>query len=502
VANDAAKLQGMLDSAQAAAAILGSGVVARIDTSDLGAIRCDSGLTFDPGKIAFDGQGGLINFENKTVGAFSGIKLQCAQTDISLASLLHNARGLRNVVIQMPSSTVNAAGIGLDIERTGLGEPNGICIDNVSVLGGAEGVRLGNVSFGLTFKGLVVLPQGGNSLGIGVRVNSTGGNETSTFVSAMLNGAQVAAIQCDEGDATFVASRFDGNKTITYQLGTSHLVISSSYAEFVEGDNTQYKCRVEDANATLVLADFNFNIRPDKLATRTKEVFNVSAGGTLILRNVIFRGDSTPWYKAPGGYLVAGAGTVSASGVRWLDVSPAPLIHRSLQWLAYPDCNNANVLAGWTVSNGGAADPVRVLAVSDGFQARDAVRLQINNGAALNSFSRMIYTRSNLVAGRRITFCGDVYTGGTVAGSNVALEVTVTFKDIAGNTLVGPTTTTVLNSVDSNTWAAGAFLVDVGIVPQGATSVVVQVQTRATAVVAGNTLVSLSPIGLGYVDGE
>lgn len=498
--DQATKLQAMLDSA-VAASDTGSAAKSVIDSAGGSSIRSDVGLTFDCNKITLDGQGSTLNFENITT-AFSGVKLAVAQADPNLAVLQNNARGLRNLVIQMPGHTVNTSGIGLHITNTGSGEPSAIRVDGVSVHGGAEGVRLDAVSWGLTFTGLVVIQQSTNTLGIGVRVNSSGGVEATKFFSALITGAQLYGVQCDLGDAKFIGSNIDGCATISYQLGTSHLQFSSCYFEFVEGDNTSFKFRVEDNNATLVMNDCDFVVRADVLATRTKELYNVSSGASLILRNIVFRGTVTSWYKGHGGYLAVGAGFVSASGVKWQDIQAAPLVHRSLQWLAYPDCDNPNVLAGWTLSNGGAANPVRVINVNDGSQTRDAVLFQINNGAPNGSFSRAVYTRSNLIAGRRITFCGDVYTGGTLAGSNVKLDVTFTFKDAAGNILSGPTTTIILNSADSNTWANGTFLVDAGNVQQGASSVDVQVQTISTAIVAGNTLVRLSPIGFGYPDGE
>jgi hypothetical protein len=209
-----------------------------------------------------------------------------------------------------------------------------------------------------------------------------------------------------------------------------------------------------------------------------------------------FQSNNVEWYKANGGFLVAGDGTVYASGLVYKSFPWAPLPHKKLQWLAYPDMTNASCLAAFLLSNSGAFNPARTTSIADGASTtRDVMRFQVNNASASGSYSRAVFTRW-VSPGKRGTVCMDAF--GTLDSTNVLFEVSITHKDIAGNSLFSQTTT-IASASAANYTTYGA---DLGTFAQGTVSVEVQLQLRATNTVNGNAIWNVSPLGIGYADGD
>jgi hypothetical protein len=498
-ADDSGRLQGMLSAAEIAGDT-GSAAQAVIEADGRSTIRCDSGLTYDPSRVCLDGQGCTLNFEHKTTGAFAGIKMSTRQQSGPLGGLQHNARPLRNLVIQMPAHTVNADGYGLYlVDETDDGSGNytapAMRIENVSIHGGAYGLVFGNGAWGAVITGLSITQQGGNTVGNAIYAPSpwTDGRSPPHIIGGTITNGAGAAVFLEVGSLKLTQVSFDGYETYSVQQGTGTVTFNQCYFEFSEGDNSDAKFRVEDANAVLEIVNCEFSVRGDVLPARTVS-FITSDDGDIVLRDLTFEnGAPGAWYQANGGFLcaLAGSARVHASGLIYKGFSYAPLVARTLQWLAYPDFDNANALAALTLSNSGATNPVRVTGVS----GRDVIRFQINNGASSGSFSRAVLTH-DVVPGKRISVVGDY--SGDLSGSNTTAEVTFTYKDKAGNTIstAGPGTLGNTNAGFTQTGADG------GYVPAGAETVDVQIQLRATGTSVGTTQYHLSPLGIGYADGE
>lgn len=497
VVDDTDPLQAMLNSAMAASVDTGGAVKAIIDSSDLQSFRCDGELSYDMAKVSLDGQGSMLNFENHADAFFVALKVYTSQQDINLGAIQHNMRPLQNILIQLPDKDVvnNAEGIRL-VDETSDGSGNyrfsSPTLTNISILGGAFGLVFHNGVFAANIFNFCATSQGSNSLGVAIYAPSpwTDGQEACKFFGGIITGA-VSAITLRTGSVYIFGMNIDGCPNIGTLENQGTLRFSGGYSEFVEGDDFQYKFNSNDANATLELIDWEFNVRNDVLAARTYPF--AQNLGRFVLRNVHFyTGTPGSWFAGNSGFLLSGSGRAYASGIRYTGISPVPLVSRALQWLAYPDINNANALAAFTLSNSGAFNPVRALAVT----GRDAIKFQINNTAASGSFSRAVFSHA-VIPGRHLAIVGDYI--GSLTGSNVIAECTVTYKDKAGNT-IGTATTTTLPSTAAVIYEL--LMVDGGFVLAGAETVDVQIQTRATAIASANTTWYISPLGIGYADGE
>lgn len=500
ITNDLSAFQNMLTAAQGVSTGPNCALVELISNNS--SIILNGGVSFDYGLMMLDGRGNTVDFSNVTVGAFTGVRLTASTENLNLIGIRYGARGVHNLIILMPSYTVNALGVGMELVDLVPVGPDyrgpRHKLDGISILGGNQGLRLGAGAFGECITGLTIGHDTGHLLNIGIYAPSdwstTDGGEAPTFVSAFVFNGQVGVQLDGAGGITFLGGNFDGLPTISYQKGNGLVMFIGTYSEFTEGDNTQFKYRVEDANAVLKLSDCDYVVRQDVLNTRTKPLINVT--GTVILENLTFRGNNIQWYSPTnGGFLCDGAGLVHAQGLLYPGFPWAPLPSKSRQWMAYPDCDNANVLVTWTLTNSGAFNPVRVTGVTDGAGVtRDVIRFQINNAAASGSFSRAFFTRA-VTIGKRATFCGQAF--GPMTGSNVIFEMTVTHKDVGGNALFTQTTTLVSVTQANYTTFGG----DIGTFDKGVVTLDIQIQLRATGVVNGNVIFNVSPFALGYADG-
>jgi hypothetical protein len=482
--------------------------------------RIDSGLTFDPQYVMLDGHGNTLNFSNVPTGnSFSGLKLSCSDDNLNRTALRHAVRGLRNLAIEVPSRVVgDVKSVGIElVDEVGTPDPLDpekfnfraatICLENVSVIGGDAALKFGNGAWGSTITNFTCGHDTGNLGGIGVYAPQfwVDGQECPKFIGGHISN-RTQAFHLDVGSVKVIGMSIDGCPIIGYLAGAGQMSFIGGYSEFTEGDNSQPKFSVLDHNAVLEIASWEFSVRTDVLAARTKAFIDTqgsatNGNGTVILRNLKFQGTNTGWYQANGGFLVAGEGPVHASGLIYKDFAWAPLAAKSLQWLPYPDINHANALAAFTLSNAGAFNPARVTGISDGFSTRDAIRLQINSGAGSGSHSSATFTRK-ISPGKRVTICGEALTG-ALTGSNVVFEVQVVHKDAAGNVLFNPAAAVIAGSSQApgftkwTTWGT-----DGGTPQQGAAIGEFTIRARATGTANGNTLVHISPLGIGPSSGE
>lgn len=501
--NDATALQNMLLSA-AAESNLTNCAVAELKGASA-KFRVDAGLTFDPQKVIFEGHGNTLNFANKTSGAFSGLKLSATDENLSRTFLRHAVRGVRNVVLEGPSYTVNADSVGIELvdeADDGLGNyrAGGIHLDSIAVIGFAYALKFGAGAWGSTVVNFTAGHDTGNLGGVGVYAPSpwTDGQECPKFLGGHISN-RTAAFQFGVGSVKVIGMSIDGCPTIGNLGGNGHMTFANGYSEFTDGDNGSFKFRCEDSNAVVELLGWEFNVRPDVLATRTKALINTDGGvngdGTVILRNCLFKGTNSEWYLANGGYLVAGDGLVYASGLVYKGFPWGPLPHKKLQWLAYPDMDNAQCLAAFALSNSGAFNPARTTSVSDGVSTRDVVRFQINNGAGSGSYSRAVFVRP-VSPGKACTVCMDAC--GSLTGTNVVFEMSVIYRDAIGNSLFSQTTTIASASATLYT----TYGADVGVFLPGTVLVEIQLQLRATSTAGGNAVWNVSPLGIGYPSGD
>lgn len=490
--DDSMKLQALLDSAVAASNGSGGATRVRVNTSGLGTIYCLNALTYDCSKVGADWGGAYTNFEDHANAAFSAVKITTSQQDAALGALSHNVRGLENIVIQMPDRAAvnNGEALRLEDVTASAGSYVLACasLRNISIHGGAFGLVFGNGSWGANIYSFVATSQGTNALGTAIYAPSpwTDGQEASKIFGGLISNCQ-SAITLRLGSVYLFGMNLDGCANVGTLENDGLLRFSGCYSEFIEGDNAQFKFDANDSNARMEILDVEFNVRSDLLASRTKSFGRNN--GVVYLRNLNILdgggvGSHANWFATP--FLFEGTGRMRARDLRYTNLSPVPLGQKGFNWLAYPDCNNANVLAAFTLSNSTGVNPVR----ATGVVGRDAVRFQINNGAASGSFSRAVLTHA-CSTGQRICAVGEYE--GSLAGSNTTPEVTFTYQDKAGNTLT--TSTVTLPGTSSGAWAI--FMADAGYAPAGSETVAVQLQLRATGVVAGNTFYHMSPLDIG-----
>ena len=465
-----------------------------------------SGLSFDPEKVLFDGHGHTLDFSAHANVAFVGIKLVATNDNLNRSFMRHSVRGMRNVTIEMPSYTLNAESVGIElideVGTNGSYRAAGIPLENISVLGGAFALKFGNGAWGSTITNFSCGHDSGNLGGVGVYAPApwTDGGECPKFLGGHIAN-RTQAFHLGVGSVKVIGMSIDGCPIIGYLADAGQMTFLGGYSEFTDGDDIQYKFSALDANAVLEIANWEFTVRPDLLTVRTKALINTDGGvplkgyGTVILRNLKFQGNNAPWYQANGGFLVEGPGVVYASGLIYKNFPWAPLPHKKLQWLAYPDFNHPDSLAAFFLQNSGAFNPVRALQVAGGGSPpRDAVRFQINAGAVAGSFSRAVFTH-RVSPGKRGTLCGQLF--GLLASSNTKFECKVTHKDQANNVL-----TEFTESIEKDFPVFTTFGIDLGTFLPGTETVELQIQLVAKGVTVGNTTLHVSPMGIGYADGE
>lgn len=505
--NDATALQAQINAASYG---MGGYVNRRVEltTPETGgaAFKCTTGLTINPLKVTFDGNGNSLDFKS-ILTAFNGVTLDTAgfSTDISKVAVLLTVRGLRNLIIEAPSYTLNADGVGLLITDTvgdGGGNYFSCChtIENVAIYGGAYGIKFGNGGFNLRFNNCTILHGVGHFQDVGVFTPATwittDGGEAVNFYGLFMGGQRIG-FWLGSGSIRVHGGNIDGCKTIAKldQIGT--ISLHGVYMEFVDGDDTQYKFDLPDSNSRIELLGCEFGTRQDVGVRATKPFANVA--GKLSIHNCTFRGNAVQWYTANSGFLVTGAGSVEASGIKWLDSPWEPLVSKTLQWLAYPDINNASALAPFTISKVGAGvNPVRAAAVSDGSTSRDAIDFQIGAGGVLNDDSTIVFTHA-VIAGKTVSIVGGFYCP-SITGSNLSFEIVAfSYKDSAGNVISGPFSQ-VLSATSVATWTTFTGLS--AIVPSGAETLTITVRLRATGAVASAKHCYISPLGIGFSNGS
>lgn len=472
------------------------------------AAAVSDGVSFDPAKLILDGESNTLDFSTKTSGAISCIKmLGIYDASGSRQALQNGTRGIRDLFIVAPSAAVNTNvdNVGLEIlDGTGSAgsyRAPAYPIENVSIIGGKTAVRLGNGAWGISFHRLNVGHDAANTGGIGIETLApyTDGGEPSTFDNCLITN-RTYAFKYALGGALIQKGRIDGCPTISQLDGVGTHQFVGGYSEFTDGDNTQYKFSCTDAQAKISITAWEFTVRPDILAARTYPLINCSAG-EIIINSAVFYGNNTAWYTANGGFLVTGSGTVFASNIRYKNFTWCPLVHKTLQWITYPDINNANWAADMVLANTGAGDdPVRVAGVADGAaESHDVIRFKINNAGVNNDDSYLTFTKTGLIPGRRVSVVGRYFTTG-FTGSAIVFEIaSATFKDSDGNTLstsngIINTTTQIANYT--------TFGFDVAYVPAGAASLDVILRLRATAAVTADKIVNVTGLGIGYAEGS
>lgn len=470
--------------------------------------KCSAGLVLNPLKSILDGQGCTLDFSAKTSGAFVGLSLDVAgfTTNISNVAARMAARGIRNIVIEMPGYTVNSLGVGLRLTDS-VGDGGGNYygprhkIDGVTIYGGNVGVHFSTGSYCDCITGLTVMHGASNTLNIAIYADSTwptsDGGESPALYGTFIASAQTA-VWLTGGSMRFHGGNIDGCKTIFKQDDIGTLAAYGAYMEFVDGDDTQFKFDASTVNARIELIGCEFGTRQDVGVRATKAFANVS--GKLSMRDCTFRGNAFQWYTANSGFLCTGSGTVEASGIKWLDSPWYPLVAKSLQWLAYPDINNANALASFTLSKVGlGVNPVRAAAVSDGSTSRDAIDFKISSGGVSNDESAAVFTHA-VIPGRTVSIVGGFYCPSITAG-NVTLEIILfSFKDSAGNVILGPFSQVLTVSTTVATWSTFTGLT--AGVPQGAETMTVEIRLRASGAIAADRHCYISPLGIGYVEGS
>jgi hypothetical protein len=462
------------------------------------------GISYDPALLTLDGQGHTLDFTTKTSGAFSGVKLDSALdvAEPNAQAMYTSTKELRNLMISMPSYLVNASGVGLEVvDSTGDGggsyRTNCGKVRNVAVMGGKYGVKLGHGVFGWEFENFVIGNEAGHNLDTAIySIAGRIDHEFDKFRGGFIFNC-LRAYDFDSGYALISDQNIDGARTIGRLVGTGYLRFCHGYSEFVDGDNTVAKFIVNDANAIIEADGWVFNTRPDILAARTIALATCAAG-TLILRNCTFLGQNTAWYTGNGGFLVddSGGGTVVASGLIYKAFEWSPLVSKNLQWLAYPDVDNADALAAFALSNVGAGDnPVRATSISDGSSTRDAVHFKINTGGVANDESVALFSHA-VQPGHLLSIILNIYAPG-ITGSNTRLIALVTMKDVDGNTL-GSAYSEVLTSTTIANWTTKGISLRT---PKGVETCDVRLYLEATGAVGADKSVYISPIGIGYADG-
>lgn len=497
-ANDAPKLANLISAAQQG---MGTYASRRVDlVSDTGAFKCTSGLTIDPQKILLDGNGCALDFST-ILSAFSGLKLSATTENLNVLGLLHGVRGVRNLLIVMPGYTDNANGVGIElIDETDDGSGNyrgpRHRLDSISILGGQYGLKFNTGSFAECITGLTIGHDTDHELhtGIyGVPSWTDGGEPPSLFGTFIYNGVRAIHL-AGAGGIKLIGGNIDGCKTIAKHDGFGMISLIGMYFEFTDGDDTQYKVELDDANSKAELVDCEITCRADVGIRDTKAFAFVD--GTLILRNVKFASTNVQWYTANSGFLVEGPGTVVASGVKYYGFPWSPLVAKSLQWLAYPDFTDANALDAFTLSNVGAGDNPVITNISDGTTAKDALHFSVNNGGILNDESAALFVHS-VIPGRTVTTVGQIYAP-AMTGSNVRFEIIMSFKDSGGNVIDGPFTEVIASATVAN-WTTFGFSSGV---PNGAETVELNYRARATGAVGADKEVYISPLGTGFAEGE
>jgi hypothetical protein len=503
--DDTSKLQAQLTAASTGTTIRASRRVGLVATDNADYFRCTSGLTFNPLDVLVDGNGNTLDFSDITSGAFVGLTLDVAATSLNIAEVAAamGARGLRNVVVSMPSYTVNADGVGVRLTDS-VGSGGNYFgprhrIDSLTIFGGNVGIHFSRGAFAECLTGLTVMHGVGHLLNIAIYADSTwpnsDGGESPSFYGTFIASAQTG-VWLTGGSMRFIGGNIDGCKVIFKQDQIGTISAYGTYFEFVDGDDTEFKFDASDANSRIELVDVEFGVRADVGIRATKPMFNNA--GTLILRNATFVGAGTQWYTANGGFLVTGSGSVFAAGVKWVGMPWWPLISKSLQWLAYPDINNANALAPFSLSNTGAGNnPVRATSVSDGSTARDAIDFEIGAGGVLNDDSAAEFSHA-VTSGRAVSIVGAYYCP-SITGANVTLQIAnFVFKDSAGNTISGPFDQTLTSTTVASWTTFPGFTL---LAPAGAETVTFVIRLLATGAVASAKHCYISPLGIGYADG-
>jgi hypothetical protein len=506
VTDDTTKLQAQLTAASNGTTIRACRRVELVATEDADYFRCTSGLVFNPLRVLYEGNGNTLDFSDITSGAFVGLTLDTAATSLNIAEVAAamGARGLRNLVVAMPSYTVNANGVGVRLIDT-VGSTGNYFgprhrIDSLTIFGGNVGIQFSQGAFAECITGLTVMHGVGHLLNIAIYADSTwpnsDGGESPSFYGVFIASAQTG-VWLTGGSMRFIGGNIDGCKVIFKQDQIGTISAYGTYFEFVDGDDTEFKFDAPDANSRIELVDVEFGVRADVGLRTTKPMFNNA--GTLILRNLTFVGNGTQWYTANGGFLVTGSGAVYASGVKWVGTPWWPLISKKLQWLAYPDINNANALVPFTLSNTGAGNnPVRATGVSDGSTSRDAIDFEIGAGGVLNDDSAAEFSHA-VSPGRAVSIVGACYCP-SITGGNVTLQIVdFVFKDSGGNTISGPFDQ-ILTSTTVATWTT--FTGFTLAAPAGAETVTFVLRLLATGAVASAKHCYISPLGIGYADGE
>jgi hypothetical protein len=502
--NDATALQSQITAASAG---LGYYACRRIGLvpPDSGAVafRCNSGLTLNPLRAIFDGNGNTLEFSTIAT-AFAGLTLDTAgQTDISASAVQMTARGVRNLIIAMPSYTINASGTGLLItDSVGDGGGNYMSalhvIDSVSIYGGAYLLKFGNGGFGLRFNNLTLLHGVGHLGDIGIFAPSswatTDGGESVNFDNIFMANLRLG-VWLSGGSMRFHGGNIDGCKTIGKQDSTGTIGFYDGYSEFTDGDDVEYKFDASDANSRIEVIGWEFNVRQD-VAIRDATAFGNNAGSVKFINNK-FTGNGTQWYSANGGFLFTGSGSIFASGNTYTSVGWHPLVSKKLQWLAYPDIDSANALAAFTLSNvGGGDDPVRATSISDGATTKDAIHFSVNNGSVSNDESAALFAHA-VTPGKAVSAVGQIYAP-ALTSSNVRFEAIISFKDVDGNVVQGPTTE-VIATTNIATWTTFGLT---DTTPAGAETVEINFRSRATGAVSGDKEVYVSPLGIGFSAGS
>lgn len=511
--NDAVAIQNQINAASSGMGLYRARRV-ELTAPEVGAVafKCTSGITVNPLKALVEGNGNTLDFSS-ILSAFVGLTLDTFGTNQDTAAQVVQvgAREQRNLVILMPSYTLNGSGTGLLISDSigdGIGSFFGARtrLSGISIFGGNIGLLLNNGAFSQSFDGLSIMHGPSHFLNIAISASAgwitRDGGEQLNFTDCFL-GASQYQIQIPGGTIRYKGGSIDGGKTIVQQNNIGTVALDGVYMEHTNGDDTQYLFDATDTNARIELADCEFSPRPD-LGTRVTTAFAHNLG-FLSIRNIHFIGTGSPWYKANDGYLVTGAGTTDASGIRWRAFPFYPIVARTQQWLAYPDANNANLLPvsatqGFTLGHVGAGvNPVRALAISDGSVSRDAFDFQIGAGGVSNDESSAIF---NFPCGPGVDLT-TVFTAlsPSMTGSNLAFDTIVKAVDAAGNTISGPFTTTHFTTTQSS-WTSGAGVYGFSAAtPNGTTSIQVYARLRATGAVAAARHVYLSPWGVGPANG-
>jgi hypothetical protein len=497
-ANDSTALQRLINAAQQG---MGTYSCRRAElVSDDEAFKCTAGLTMDPQKLLLEGNGCALDFSTMT-SAFTGLKLSASTENLNVLGLLHGARGVRNLLIVMPGYTDNADGVGLELVDTtddGAGNFRGPRhrLDSISILGGQYALKFGAGSFGECITGLTIGHDTDHELHTGIYgvPSWTDGGEAPCLLGTFIYNGVRAIHLAGAGGIKLVGGNIDGCKTIAKHDGFGMISLVGMYFEFTDGDDTQYKVELDDANSKAELVDCEITCRAD-VGIRDTTAF-AYVDGTLILRNVKFASTNVQWYTANSGFLVEGPGTTVASGVKYFGFPWAPLVSKSLQWLAYPDFSDANALDAFTLSNVGAGDNPVIATISDGTTTKDALHFSVNNTGVLNDESAALFVH-DVVPGRTVSTVGQIYAPG-MTGSNVRFEIILSFKDSGGNVIDGPFTEVIASATVAN-WTTFGFSSGV---PNGAETVELNFRSRATGAVGADKEVYLSPLGIGFAEGE